>query len=81
MFGAVGMLQADWEFVRGVHGVATPELYLADVGGKANKTFYRGWLTFAWYVYPHVDLRADGIVADDPMGKYTMGLGQIHLSL
>jgi len=81
VFGAVGMLQADWEFVRGVHGVATPELYLADVGGKANKTFYRGWLTFAWYVYPHVDLRADGIVADDPMGKYTMGLGQIHLSL
>jgi hypothetical protein len=82
VLGMVGMVQADWEFVPGVHGLLTPELYLANLGGTGGKTGYRGWLTTAWYVYPHIDLRADAIVANDPaLGKYTMGLGQVHVSL
>jgi hypothetical protein len=82
VLGLVGAVQADWEFVRGLHGVVTPELYLSQLGSAQAETGYRGWLTAAWYAYPHVDLRADTLFAKDPfIGKYAMVLGQVHLSL
>ncbi|HEY5956104.1 MAG TPA: hypothetical protein VIV60_06110, partial [Polyangiaceae bacterium] len=82
IFGIAGLIQADWEFVRGLHAVVTPELYVPNLGGNNSVTGYRGWLTMAWYAYPHIDFRADGIVASEPnRGKYTMALGQVHVSL
>ncbi|MGC4064615.1 MAG: hypothetical protein QM784_08220 [Polyangiaceae bacterium] len=82
VWGLVGNVQADWEFVRGLHGVLTPELYVSRLGAATSDTGYRGWLTAAWYAYPHVDLRADTLFAKDPLiGKYAMVLGQIHVSL
>jgi hypothetical protein len=83
MLGAAGLIQADWEFLRGLHAVVTPELYLVNAHDKTLA--YRGWLTAAWYAYPHIDLRADLIRARDLQGPtlqdYTMVLGQVHVSL
>lgn len=81
--GVAGLVQADWEFVRGLHAVVTPELYLSNFSD--GNVGYRGWLTAAWYAYPHIDLRADVIQAKDYFGPtgfhYTMLLGQLHVSL
>lgn len=82
VIGIAGLIQADWEFVRGVHAVVTPEIYLPNIGGRNSGTGYRGWLTAAWYVYPHIDLRADAIYANEPQGgSATIALGQVHVSL
>lgn len=83
--GLAGLVQADWEFVRGLHAVLTPELYLANASVGADSLGYRGWLTAAWYAYPHIDLRADLVQARDVYGSvivdYTLVLGQVHVSL
>jgi hypothetical protein len=85
ILGVAGLVQADWEFYRGIHAVVTPELYLADFNAGSKSLGYRGWLTAAWYAFPHIDLRADLIEARDLQGpslaNYTMVLGQFHLSL
>jgi hypothetical protein len=81
--GVAGMVQGDWEFVRGLHAVVTPELYMPNA--KLGNVGYRGWLTAAWYAFPHIDLRADVVKARDYYGPvatdYTLVLGQVHLSI
>jgi hypothetical protein len=81
--GVAGMVQADWEFVRGLHAVVTPELYMPNT--QLGNVGYRGWLTAAWYAVPHIDLRADVVKARDYYGPvaadYTLVLGQVHLSI
>ncbi len=81
--GMAGLVQADWEFVRGVHAVVTPELYMPNA--ELGNVGYRGWLTAAWFPFPHVDLRADLVKARDYYGPakmdYTLVLGQLHLSI
>jgi len=83
MVRAAGMVQADWEFVRGVHAVVTPELYVPNM--QLGNVGYRGWLTAAWFPFPHIDLRADVVKARDYYGAtkmdYTLVLGQLHISI
>lgn len=83
--GLAGLIQADWEFYRGLHAVATPELYLSDFQVGTDSTSYRGWLTAAWFAYPHVDFRIDGIYGSESFAgtrmDYVMALGQAHVSL
>lgn len=83
--GFAGMVQVDWEFVRGLHASVTPELYLADMAAGTNALGYRGWLSATWFPYPHFDVRADLVKARDVYGPakidYTLLLGQLHLSI
>lgn len=85
ILGAAGFVQADWEFIPGVHAVLTPELIDTDFNAGSQGVGYRGWLTAAWFPYPHFDLRADLVEANEPLGptkmRYTMLLGQLHVSL
>lgn len=83
--GFAGMVQLDWEFVRGLHASVTPELHSADMAAGANALGYRGWLTATWFPYPHLDLRADVVRARDVYGParvdYTLLLAQVHVSI
>jgi len=81
--GGAGMLQFDYEVLRGLHGAATTELYRpADTLGGTD---FRQWLTASWFVYPHIDLRGDAIWASEVYGAQriasTVVLGQVHVSL
>lgn len=85
ILGAAGFVQADWEFYPGVHAVVTPELRVTDFSAGSDGIGYRGWLTAAWFPFPHVDVRADLVEANEVLGptkvRYTMLLGQLHISI
>ena len=82
--GFVSMAQLDYEFLRGLHGLATTEFYLPP---KAQALWLnRDWLSVAWFAYPHVDLRLDGYWASEsfvPTARINSVamLGQVHVSL
>jgi hypothetical protein len=57
--GLVSYAQADWEPVQGMHFLATGELN--HVGVRDRYWSYAGWLSYAWFLAPHSDLRLDGI--------------------
>lgn len=57
--GLVSYLQADWEPVQGVHFIATGEANA--VGIRDRYWSYGGWLSYAWFMLPHADVRLDGI--------------------
>jgi hypothetical protein len=85
ILGLAGVVQADWEFYRGVHAVATPEMYFSNLDAGSKSASYRGWLTAAWFPYPHFDFRIDGIYGSESFAgtrmNYVMALGQAHVSL
>jgi hypothetical protein len=80
--GYVAMLQADYEFVEGVHAMLTGEV--RDVGRSNSNTFtvrgageaqLGGWVSLAWFFFTHFDARVDLIAhQDEPLRLLT----QIH---
>jgi hypothetical protein len=68
--GYVGMVQGDYEFVQGFHGILTGEILdagLSTAAGTvavpgAGQPKVGGWITAAWYFFTHFDVRADLIV-------------------
>ena len=71
--GYVGMLQGDYEFVQGFHGILTGEILDAGLPTTtgatavpgAGKPKLGGWITAAWYFFTHFDVRADLIIHQD----------------
>jgi len=64
--GHAGWLQADVEVVRGVHLVSAAERLSSPAGGAPQ---FGWWGGVAWFVVPHLDVRADVIrrsSADSP---------------
>lgn len=57
--GLISYLQADWEPIQGVHVLATGEVN--KVGRRGRDWSYGGWLSYAWFLAPHADVRLDGI--------------------
>jgi hypothetical protein len=57
--GLVSYLQADWEPLQGIHVIATGEAN--KVGIRERYWSYGGWLSYAWFLAPHSDVRLDGI--------------------
>ncbi len=78
--GYVGFLQADVEPIQGLHAIATGEVLERTATGEATRVGM--WLGVAWFAFPHVDLRVDGIrrTAADSPAALTL-LAQAHLYL
>jgi hypothetical protein len=89
--GYVGFVQLDVEAVQGLHFLATGEMldqgYIKQVpGGLLNgprtagegKPKVGGWLSVAWFVYSHFDVRFDAIKRT---GEDVTVLGQLHVYL
>jgi hypothetical protein len=84
--GYVGFLQVDTEAVQGVHLLLTGEMLdqghpkdpsIARTAGE-GKPKVGGWVSLAWFVYSHFDVRVDLIkrTGEDPWL-----LGQVHVYL
>lgn len=81
-FGFVAWAQADWEPIRGVHGIASLEA--ADQGGPAPAV--GAWLGVSWFAVRAVEVRFDAVARRYPgtAGNSVLsvtGMGQLHLSL
>jgi hypothetical protein len=79
--GYAAMVQADYEFVQGFHGLLTGEARdvgktsssIASVGqGKAQ---LRGWITAEWFFFTHFDARIDLVFNQDAATEL---LSQVH---
>ena len=85
VFGYVGLLQADWEVVQGLHLVATAEAL--DEGRQRRVPSVGGWASVVWYLAPHTDLRLDVIqrrligAQQGEATNLTTGLLQLHFFL
>lgn len=85
--GMAGMGQLDWEMVSGLHTMLTGELFDGpEFDDSKHHLFNRDWLSFAWFAYPHVDLRLDTFWASEsyapPSRQNSVGaLGMLHVSL
>jgi hypothetical protein len=85
--GYVGFLQGDYEVIQGVHAMATLELVdrglpkttpaLAPSPGLGEAQL-GGWLSAAWFMFPHVDVRLDAMFRQ--AAPFTF-LSQIHVYL
>ncbi|HYQ18587.1 MAG TPA: hypothetical protein VEQ58_22580 [Polyangiaceae bacterium] len=88
--GYVGFLQLDTEFVQGLHFLATAEtldegqtdpvpgqITPAKVAGQGKPKF-GGWLSCAWFIYSHFDVRVDAIKRT---GEDVSLLAQLHVYL
>jgi len=78
--GYVGLLQLDGELTRGVHLLATGEALRRGATGE-NPT-WGTWLSAAWFVIPHVDVRADYIYrtsAGSPPTSTILFQGHLYL--
>jgi hypothetical protein len=64
-FGYVGMLQADYEVIQGLHFIGTGEIldrgkFPKDAPGVgAGKPAFGGWLSAGWFFFTHFDARVD----------------------
>jgi len=89
--GYVGFLQVDVEALQGVHLLATGEMldqgYVKPAPGATTiaprtlgegKPKVGGWLTVAWFVYSHFDVRFDAIKRT---GEDVSLLAQLHVYL
>jgi hypothetical protein len=70
--GYVGMLQADYEPLQGLHAIGTMELLnegkSTAAAAPAAKTRTGFWLSAAYFVMTHLDVRADLVIRkDDPV--------------
>jgi hypothetical protein len=81
--GYAGYVQADLEFTRGVHAIATGEAM--NPGGQQAGTSYGGWASLAWFFAPHADVRLDAIEQTMPAGPSRQNvlslLAQFHVFL
>jgi hypothetical protein len=81
--GAAGLLQADYELIRGLHLIGTGELLAHPPQNPGTSAAV--WGSVAWFFSPHADFRADVIYQDLPTGNTRLGitsiLGQLHLFL
>jgi hypothetical protein len=82
--GYVGFLQADLEFIQGLHFMLTGEaLDNGAVDGEERtdgfgKPRFGGWISLDWFFLPHMEARVDAIIRqDDP---FTL-LSQLHVFL
>jgi hypothetical protein len=82
--GFAAWFQTDLEFVQGAHLMATLEAKHEGLGEMGPSL--GAWLSSAWYVAPHVELRLDGIyrkmttAGADPTGSFAVLL-QLHAFL
>jgi hypothetical protein len=83
--GFASWLQLDVEFVQGAHIMGTFEAKHEGQGERGPSI--GGWLSSAWYVAPHVELRVDGIYSrvtrpssPEPSNEFK-ALVQLHLFL
>ncbi len=82
--GFASWLQLDLEFVQGAHLMGSFEAKAGTEGVKGVSV--GGWLSSAWYVAPHVELRLDGIYsrnakADGSADSVITALVQLHAFL
>jgi hypothetical protein len=70
--GFVGMTTFDFEPIQGLHLAVTGELL------KRELTRGGAWLTWQWFVLPHVDLRFDVVLRQDRQPQL---LSQLHVYL
>ncbi|MET0412608.1 MAG: hypothetical protein ABW217_14995 [Polyangiaceae bacterium] len=70
--GFVGMTTFDFEPIQGLHLALTGELL------KRELTRAGGWLTWQWFVLPHVDLRLDVVLRQERQSQL---LAQLHIYL
>ncbi|MBM4362905.1 MAG: hypothetical protein FJ104_09515 [Deltaproteobacteria bacterium] len=69
--GYVGMLQADYEVLRGLHGMVTGEIVDAGKpeavpgGPGAGEPRLGAWASVGWFFFTHFDWRADLVVRQD----------------
>ncbi|HVU01652.1 MAG TPA: hypothetical protein VHE30_07870 [Polyangiaceae bacterium] len=71
--GYVGMVQADYEFIQGFHGLVTGEV--VDTGkpnskgavaiAGAGKPQFGAWFSVGWFFFTHFDARVDFVVRDE----------------
>jgi hypothetical protein len=85
--GYVGFLQGDYEVIQGVHAMATLELVNRGLpkSGPAvaaapglGEAQLGGWLSAAWFMFPHVDMRLDAMFRQATPFTF---LSQIHVYL
>ncbi|HEX3855337.1 MAG TPA: hypothetical protein VHW01_30450 [Polyangiaceae bacterium] len=57
--GVAGYAQVDFEAAQGVHFLVTGEAQ--DVGVNRPPWSWGTWLSYAWFLLPHTDVRLDGI--------------------
>lgn len=83
--GFAAMLQADLELMQGLHLMATLEGQHTGAGERGPSL--GGWLSAAWYVLPHVEVRFDTIFRrtsrplPDPATLGVTLLAQLHFFL
>lgn len=70
--GFVGMTTFDFEPIQGLHLGLTGELL------KRERTRAGGWLTWQWFVLPHVDVRLDVVLRQERQSQL---LAQVHVYL
>lgn len=63
--GLATMLQADYEVLQGLHFIATGETN--DPGQQGISV--GGWLTAAWFIAPHLDIRLDLMERSERVGS------------
>lgn len=66
--GAAGMIQADFEVVRGLHLMVTGE-FLRDALPNQYGVQRGGWLGLSWFAAQGVEVRVDGIIRQLPQGE------------
>jgi hypothetical protein len=80
--GFVGMLQADAEFIQGLHVIATTEAWKPPTGFGTSTEL---WGSLVWFFLPHFDTRLDVVWQSTPTPnatvETTMLLAQLHAFL
>lgn len=82
--GFAAWAQADWEPLRGLHGIVSLEA--ANAAGSGTGAGVGAWLGVSWFAVRAVELRVDAIVRRLPSSSGAAvvsvgGMGQLHLSL
>lgn len=66
--GATGLIQADFEVVRGLHLIVTGE-FLRDAAPDQLGLQRGGWVGLSWFAAQGVEVRLDGIIRQVPQGE------------
>lgn len=83
--GFAAMVQADYELMQGLHLIGSLEGKHTGSGERGPSL--GGWISAAWYVLPHVEVRLDGILRrnarplPDPATTSFTLLAQLHFFL
>ncbi len=83
--GFAALVQGDYELTQGLHLIASLEGQHTGQGERGPSI--GGWVSAAWYLLPHVELRVDTIIrrvarpAPDPASTGVTLLAQLHFFL